>query len=107
MTTAASDSAMTTLVIGSGPEENRLTDVRVMLPGLLAQQVHHLCLDLRACPHLSDSQLTELCRLQKSCQDRDIDLDLVGLDQEALDQLRATYTKTRKPRPAEQAATLR
>ena len=51
VTTHAGDT-MTTLVIGSGPEDNRLTDVRVMLPGLMAQRVHHLCLDPVSYTHL-------------------------------------------------------
>ena len=105
MTAPVGGDAMTTLIIGPGPDENRLTDVRVMLPGLLAQHVQRLCLDLRSCPHLTEAQLSELCRLQHSCQERCIDLDLVGLDQAALDQLRATHTKTvRKSRPVEQGA---
>lgn len=101
MTIQTGDQATATLVIGAGPEDNRLTDVRVMLPGLVAQHVHHLCLDLRSCPHLTEAQLAELCRLRVSCQERQIDLDLLGLDRATEAQLQASATKTRRPRPSE------
>jgi len=99
VTTHAGDT-MTTLVIGSGPEDNRLTDVRVMLPGLMAQRVHHLCLDLRSSCPLNETQLTELCRLQQSCRERQIELDLVGLDPETQHFLRTAGSKARRPRQA-------
>lgn len=92
------DDATETLVIGTGPQDNRLTDVRVMLPGLRARHVHHLCLDLRATPHLSEQQLAELCRLQQSCLEREIDLDLLGLDDDTRDHLRASCAKGRRGR---------
>lgn len=95
-TTAGEDT--TTLVIGSGPEDHRLGDVRVMLPGLLAQRVTHLCVDLTAAPKLGDAQLAELCRLQASCAAREIDLDLVGLDQSACESLRRSATRPRVSR---------
>lgn len=99
MTSPTGEDATTTLVIGPGPEENRLNDVRVMLPGLMAQHVHHLCLDLRSNPELTEAQLAELCRLQRSCQDREIDLDLLGLDPEIRRNLQEKAAKIRKPRP--------
>lgn len=102
MTTFTGENAVTsvpgddavTLVIGPGPEENRLTDVRVMLPGLMAQHVHHLCLDLRSCPRLTEPQLVELRLLCQSCQDREIDLEFLGLDSSTRQQLGQTCVRT-------------